>query len=330
MAQKTRPSTARRARGTGFIKGVFAFVFAAAGYTSTIVDARSPEPELAYSILSENIPATLNYSGRDVTITGSVGNLFTGPTFSGPNRLDKRSRHRPEEDGIKVAQSFDHMRSQLAELRDNPKLLVEKGATYPVAGDGADGPRIKIAAIDPALMSAALDAIDNLDNSTDPAPLLLPQRLAYARANTPATIFETPISRKVSERDLWCLASAVYFEARGESYRGQVAVAQVVMNRVNHKLYPNNICGVVFQNQTRRNACQFSFACDGKPEHVNDRISWAQAHDIAKKVTNGTLYLTEVANATHYHATYVWPHWAPRMRKVTKIGLHVFYRFRHG
>ena len=126
------------------------------------------------------------------------------------------------------------------------------------------------------------------------------------------------------------MATAIYFEARGESYRGQVAVGQVVMNRVAHKLYPNTICGVVFQNQSKRNACQFSFACDGIPEKVTDTKSWKQAQQIAADVVSGKEYLPEVGYATHYHATYVRPHWAPRMKKLTKIGLHVFYQFKRG
>jgi spore germination cell wall hydrolase CwlJ-like protein len=109
-----------------------------------------------------------------------------------------------------------------------------------------------------------------------------------------------------------------------------VAVAQVVMNRVAHRLYPDTICGVVFQNQQKRNACQFSFACDGRPETVNDQKSWKQAEEIALGVTSGALYLPEVANSTHYHATYVYPYWAPKLKKMAKIGLHVFYRFKHG
>ena len=152
--------------------------------------------------------------------------------------------------------------------------------------------------------------------------------MAYARANAPVTDFSQLVPA-VSERELWCLATAIYFEARGESYRGQVAVAQVVENRVKHPNYPDTICGVVFQNQQRRNACQFSFACDGHPETITDRRAWTQAQDIAQKVASGELYLPEVADATHYHATYVYPYWAPRMTRLTKIGLHIFYRFRY-
>jgi spore germination cell wall hydrolase CwlJ-like protein len=124
------------------------------------------------------------------------------------------------------------------------------------------------------------------------------------------------------------MAQAIYFEARGESYRGQVAVGQVVMNRLAHPIYPKDICQVVFQNQQMHNACQFSFACDGRPETVTDEKSWKQADEIAKGVINGSLYLPEVGKATHYHANYVYPDWAPRLKRVAKIGHHIFYQFK--
>ena len=77
-------------------------------------------------------------------------------------------------------------------------------------------------------------------------------------------------------------------------------------------------------------SCQFSFACDGIPERVSERKAWEQAEEIAKGVISGELYLTEVGYATHYHATYVRPKWAPRMTKLTKVGHHVFYQFKRG
>jgi spore germination cell wall hydrolase CwlJ-like protein len=167
-----------------------------------------------------------------------------------------------------------------------------------------------------------------------PIPRVLDAKLAYARADLPATVFDGKLrdtkGDEVSDKELWCMATAIYFEARGESYRGQVAVGQVVLNRVSHRLYPSTICGVVFQNQNKRNACQFSFACDGIPERVTEKKAWDQANEIAKEVIAGNEYLTEVGHSTHYHATYVYPHWAPRMKKNTKIGMHVFYQFKRG
>src|SRR5436305_42680 len=79
-----------------------------------------------------------------------------------------------------------------------------------------------------------------------------------------------------------CLANAVYFEARSEPVRGQIAVAQVVMNRAFSGYYPNDVCGVVYQNAHRHLACQFTFACDGIPDIVNDEESWERAKRIAR------------------------------------------------
>src|ERR1700694_3234257 len=123
-----------------------------------------------------------------------------------------------------------------------------------------------------------------------------------------------------------CLANAVYFEARGENVRGQIAVAQVVMNRVFSGYYPNDVCGVVYQNAHRHLACQFTFACDGIPDVVNDEESWERAKRIARETLDGKLWLADVAKATHYHASYVRPWWARSMKQLSHIGLHHFYR----
>lgn len=127
-----------------------------------------------------------------------------------------------------------------------------------------------------------------------------------------------------------CLAEAIYFEARGEPENGQVAVAQVVLNRVKNPAYPNTICKVVYQNKHKRNACQFSFACD----RVRDRTSVKPAWDLAKKLSteiiSGKRWLKSVGASTHYHATYVNPRWARKMKKLSKIGRHVFYKTRGG
>ena len=123
-----------------------------------------------------------------------------------------------------------------------------------------------------------------------------------------------------------CLANAVYFEARSEPVRGQIAVAQVVMNRAFSGFYPNDVCGVVYQNAHRHLACQFTFACDGIPDVVNDEESWERAKRIARETLDGKLWLTDVAKATHYHASYVRPWWARAMKQLSHIGLHHFYR----
>src|SRR5205807_10492687 len=102
-----------------------------------------------------------------------------------------------------------------------------------------------------------------------------------------------------------CLANAVYFESRSEPVRGQIAVAQVVMNRAFSGYYPGDVCGVVYQNAHRHLACQFTFACDGIPDVVTDQESWTRAQRIARETLDGKLWLPEIAKATHYHASYV-------------------------
>ena len=126
-----------------------------------------------------------------------------------------------------------------------------------------------------------------------------------------------------------CLANAVYFEARGESVRGQIAVAQVVMNRVFSPFYPNDVCGVVYQNANRHLACQFTFACDGIPDVVTEPDAWARAQRIAHDMLGGKLWMPEVGKATHYHAYWVHPDWVNEMKKIYKLGVHAFYRPRN-
>lgn len=123
-----------------------------------------------------------------------------------------------------------------------------------------------------------------------------------------------------------CLADAIYFEARGEPVRGQMAVAQVVMNRVFSGYYPRNVCETVYQNAHRRFACQFTFACDGIPEVVTEPQAWVRATQIAKDTLDGNLWVPEVDRATHYHAYWVRPSWVGEMKKLYKFGVHTFYR----
>jgi spore germination cell wall hydrolase CwlJ-like protein len=145
------------------------------------------------------------------------------------------------------------------------------------------------------------------------------------RAKTPAErlgLFDEK-SRAKSEK---CLAEAVYFEARGEAVRGQIAVAQVVMNRAFSGFYPSTVCGVVYQNKHRHLACQFTFACDRVADVVREPDMWDRARKIAKAMLDGQLWLPEVAKSTHYHAYWVRPSWVNEMKKMYKFGVHTFYR----
>ncbi|GGH57618.1 cell wall hydrolase [Frigidibacter albus] len=120
-----------------------------------------------------------------------------------------------------------------------------------------------------------------------------------------------------------CLATALYFEARGESLHGQAAVAEVILNRVEARTYPNSICGVV--NQGGKGGCQFSYTCDGKPETIGDRRAWDVAGRIARAMLDGApRELTQ--GATHFHTPAVNPKWARSFTRTAKIGSHIFYR----
>ncbi|MGA8900563.1 cell wall hydrolase [Bradyrhizobium sp.] len=130
-------------------------------------------------------------------------------------------------------------------------------------------------------------------------------------------------SRAKSEK---CLAEAVYFEARGEAVRGQIAVAQVVLNRAFSGFYPTTVCGVVYQNKHRHLACQFTFACDGVADVVREPDMWDRAKKIAKAMLDGEIWLPEVGKSTHYHAYWVHPSWVSEMKKMYKFGVHTFYR----
>jgi spore germination cell wall hydrolase CwlJ-like protein len=134
----------------------------------------------------------------------------------------------------------------------------------------------------------------------------------------PASVFSKP--------EQACLANGIYFEARSESVRGQAAVAQVILNRVRNPAYPNSICGVVYQNDNWLNRCQFSFACDGRKKRIDSPANYKIAQDVAMAVTAGKIFIPEVGSSTHYYANYVHPGWARTMQKMTKIGLHIFYR----
>jgi spore germination cell wall hydrolase CwlJ-like protein len=144
------------------------------------------------------------------------------------------------------------------------------------------------------------------------------------RPKTPAERLGLDVKHRAKSEK--CLAEAVYFESRGEPKRGQIAVAQVVMNRVFSGFYPTNVCGVVYQNANRKLACQFTFACDGIPDVVTEPDMWKQAKDIARDMLDGKLWLPEIGHSTHYHAYWVHPSWVNEMKKLYKIGVHSFYR----
>jgi spore germination cell wall hydrolase CwlJ-like protein len=139
-------------------------------------------------------------------------------------------------------------------------------------------------------------------------------------------------------RQTGCLALAIYYEARSEDTLGQIAIAQVIFNRVRSTKYPNSICRVVYQNAHRANRCQFSFACDGRTERPRHKTAWAAAMYLARALNctktckihprsvHPFMRLSEdLRKATHYHADYVAPGWSRKLIRSGKIGRHIFY-----
>jgi hypothetical protein len=131
------------------------------------------------------------------------------------------------------------------------------------------------------------------------------------------------------DSELMCMAQAVYYESAREPLEGQLAVAEVIANRMQDHRYPDTACGVVFQGATRTTGCQFTFTCDGALQTKPKGENWDRAKRIAAHVLMD-LNEERTGGATHYHATYVDPIWNSGLIQTNKVGLHIFYRFPRG
>jgi spore germination cell wall hydrolase CwlJ-like protein len=183
--------------------------------------------------------------------------------------------------------------------------------------------RIAAAAGDVTLSPAS--AMTQIGEAAQMAPTVQPdQHNASLKAGFQKTALKVgsaaqPFKAASGKRDLDCLTTAVYYEARGEGVRGQEAVAQVILNRVRHPAFPKSVCAVVYQG------CQFSFTCNGATRRGHESAAWDEARGIASRALSGFV-LASVGNATHFHTTGVAPGWGGMVR-VAQIGAHVFYRF---
>ncbi len=140
---------------------------------------------------------------------------------------------------------------------------------------------------------------------------------------TKAWLDEQPVA--TGDANFACLAEALYFEARGETVKGQFAVAEVIMNRVKSAQFPNTLCGVINQGTGRRYQCQFTYTCDGHEEVIREKNAYVRGAKIARMVIDGAAPdLTQ--GATYYHTTAVSPRWSRSFTKTTRIGVHLFYR----
>ncbi|WP_368188279.1 cell wall hydrolase [Aestuariibius sp. HNIBRBA575] len=188
------------------------------------------------------------------------------------------------------------------------------------------------------LMAARLEAL--LGSEREAIEVIPSARLSALTAPPPASArnIETTVSNFAYDNAFlatqpapsgnaeWrCLSEALYFEARGESVRGLFAVGEVILNRVDSSRYPNSICGVINQGTGRQFACQFTYTCDGRPEHINEPAAFVRTGRIARLLMDGAPRdLTE--GATHYHTRAVSPSWARRFPRTATIGVHHFYR----
>ncbi len=198
------------------------------------------------------------------------------------------------------------------------------------AASGERASRVKVLATAPAGEPGSVPNAGVLPPISVPLPEGIPPIQMVIEESRSQAMRDAMASSGDVENSTRCLAEAIYFEARGEPEEGQVAVAQVILNRVKSGLYPSSVCGVVYQNRHRHLACQFTFACEGKSLRITDSESWASAKRVAREVTEGKTYLAEVGGATHYHADYVRPGWSRRLKKMDVIGRHIFYKLRPG
>ena len=195
-----------------------------------------------------------------------------------------------------------------------------------------------------AWSTPSLGGLGATDEAPPPAPppllvrQLAPQDALAVNAGIPISDGPNPAAQPFSlgradptarAQALDCLTSAVYYEAGNESADGQRGVAQVVLNRVRHPAFPASVCAVVYQGSTRITGCQFTFTCDGSLARLPGRDGWARAQAVARAALDGYVHKT-VGLATHYHANYVVPYWAPTLAKNAVIGTHIFYRWSGG
>ena len=166
--------------------------------------------------------------------------------------------------------------------------------------------------------TAALHGIAAPGDMPRPEPLLFADAKPVSVQNGPEQIYLARSTPKFSQDDLGCMAEALYHEARGEGRKGQAAVAEVILNRVDSGRFPRTVCGVVNQRS------QFSYTIGGK-KRIRNGAAYARAVEIAKQALAGAPR-TLTGGATYFHTTAVKPRWSHRFERTTRIGNHVFYR----
>ncbi|SEM96160.1 Cell Wall Hydrolase [Gemmobacter aquatilis] len=173
--------------------------------------------------------------------------------------------------------------------------------------------------VTPARMASLAERVERPGVAKKYAPTIAsgPKLISYEKS----FLDQLPVA--TGDAQWQCLANAIYHEARGETVRGEFAVAEVILNRVDSPAYPNSVCAVV--NQRGSGGCQFSFTCDGKSDRVSERGAWQDAGKIARLLLDGAPRAL-TSGATHFHTAGVRPAWARRFERTASIGAHLFYR----
>ena len=268
-----------------------------------------------------------HYIGRNADAhNASVGDLV--PLVMPTSALATKGSLLPDGETFALL-NMKSLRSQTV-LVEGKGDLQEMALAEPVPAPKPKPKPSKIAQIDKdvKILPASID----LKHPDEPATAVKRMAVAPAAPNVEqsfkldkATKLKVVAQRRVRLAEENCLARAVYFESRSESDLGQLAVAKVILNRVKSPEYPKSICGVVYQGSGTRNSCQFSFACDGLPDDVNQAGAWSHAKSIAQRAIAGDPAIAMMGSATNYHADYVKPKWARTMRRLARIGHHIFY-----
>lgn len=203
----------------------------------------------------------------------------------------------------------------------------QPGSRLPGAGGPIPAPEDR--GVDPATIAALAGLAEEDGRAKAEVTAARRERLADLLVTDVGGVIDLTAIDKVhvKRRDAeWrCLAEALYFEARGEDILGQVAVAEVILNRVDHPDFPDSVCGVVRQGGSARGRCQFSFWCDGRAEHIDEPEAFERAGKVAAIMLAGKPRIL-TGKALWYHADSVSPGWSESLERTAQIGAHVFYR----
>ncbi|MEP9375241.1 cell wall hydrolase [Aquabacter sp. CN5-332] len=282
-----------------------------------------PAADLAYVELALDLVMSLPGIDEETLATADLEPVLFGPDLGSVDGTAMAAEAPPEPDAAEPTE--EDMRRLASQDMDAATLFTRDLGVSPLYHDraivfGFEKERFPPLAFEYAALPAKLTLV--------PLPVSAPLRddEEALEAIEPSPAMRLSLEGPQRARAEKCLAEAIYFESRGEPKRGQIAVAQVIINRVFSGYYPNDVCKTVYQNANRRNACQFTFACDYVKDVIREPDMWVQAKQIASDMLDGKLWLDSVGRATHYHAYWVRPSWVREMRKLDRIGVHTFYR----